>query len=92
VALLSQALASTPFPGGNYKAPPLQENRFLVDSVAAVPSAAELTARARAADRRLRGIGEKVVWVLDLFESMEERERMARAENDGMLTAMRNGA
>ena len=92
VALLSQALASTPFPGGNYKSPVLPENRFLVDSVAAAPSAAELTARARAADRRLRGVSEKVVWVLDLFESMEERDRLARAQDNGMLSAMRNGA
>jgi hypothetical protein len=60
--------------------------------VAAVPSAAELTARARAADRRLRGIGEKVVWVLDLFESLEqrERERLAEARDGGMLSAMPN--
>jgi 15-cis-phytoene synthase len=92
MALLSQALASTPFPGGNYKAPALEENRFLIDAVAAVPSAAELTARARAADRRLRGIGEKVVWVLDLFETLEqrERERLAQTRNTGMLSAMPN--
>ncbi len=37
VAVLSQALAATPFPGGDYKSPALPENGFLIDAVAAVP-------------------------------------------------------
>lgn len=91
VAVLSQALAATPFPGGDYKSPALPENGFLIDAVAAVPSATELAARAKAADRRLRGIGEKVVWVAELFEAMEQRERVSQEQNNAMFSAMRGG-
>ncbi|MCF7983632.1 MAG: phytoene/squalene synthase family protein [Thiohalocapsa sp.] len=70
VALLSQALAVTPFPGGRCKAPPLDENRFLVDAVAAAPL---MPGEAM----RNRGLEEKVVWVLDLFETLEQRDRLA---------------
>ena len=45
-------------------APPLEETRFLVDAVVeATPKAA------------LTGVGGRVIWVLELFEQLEERER-----------------
>jgi phytoene synthase len=85
VTLLSQAVAVTPFPGGSCKAPALEENRFLIDAVAGAPRPARLAAPQR------RRFEDKVLWVIDLFETLEERERIAQAEYDGMLPAMRNG-
>ena len=83
VALLSQALAATPFPGGHCKDPVLEENRFLVDAVAAAPAPAALNP----APVHRRGIEEKVVWVLDLFEALEQRDRLAADSGDGMQAA-----
>jgi phytoene synthase len=85
VTLLSQAVAVTPFPGGSCKAPALDENRFLVDAVASAPVPARLASSQR------RGFEDKVVWVIDLFETLEQRDRLAQAEYDGLLPAMRNG-
>ncbi len=90
VALLSQAIVATPFPGGDCKAEPLEENRFLIDAAAAAPRLRGCDAAGR------RRLGEKVVWVLDLFETLEERDRQARAEyaariRGDMLPAMRTG-
>ncbi|KAA6186650.1 phytoene/squalene synthase family protein [Thiohalocapsa marina] len=95
IGLLSQAVAVTPFPGGECDAPPLQENRFLVEAVAAAPVPAALRRGGRlagpaAAPPRKR-IGEKVVWVLDLLETLEQRDRLAAARNEDMLPALRNG-
>jgi phytoene synthase len=94
VTLLSQALAATPFPGGRCAAEPLAENRFLIDAVAAAPSSADLKARARgraAAAQHRRGITEKVVWVLEMLETLEERDRLAQAREGQMMPALRNG-
>jgi phytoene synthase len=78
MALLSQAIAATPFPGGDCDAQPLEENRFLIDAVAAAPAlpGRDATGRPR--------IGQKVVWLLDLFETLEERDRMAQSVGQSM--------
>jgi phytoene synthase len=77
-ALLASALATTagtavrdPRSSG---APPLEEARFLVDAVA-------LAARAPAtADGSgWRRVEDRVVWVIDLFERLERRERELQA-------------
>lgn len=52
-------------------APPLEETRFLVD---AVVYSAHRTAEERAA-KAPAGVGERVIWVLELFQQLEERER-----------------
>lgn len=92
MALLSQAIAATPFPGGDCDAEPLEENRFLIDAVAAAPAlpGRDATGRPR--------IGQKVVWLLDLFETLEERDRTAQAMGQSMerlggdmLSATRTG-
>jgi len=73
VTLLSRALAVTPFPGRDCIAAPLEENRFLVEAAAAAPLPSSLVP----ASAQRRNMGEKVVWVLDLFATLEERERLA---------------
>jgi phytoene synthase len=73
MTLLSQAIAATPFPGGDCNAEPLEENRFLVDAAASAPGLPGVDVNGR------KGIGPKVVWVLDLFETLEERDRLAMA-------------
>ncbi len=45
-------------------APALEETRFLVDAVVAATPKPALT-----------GVGGRVIWVLELFEQLEERER-----------------
>jgi len=74
MALLSQALAATPFPGKDCAAEPLEENRFLIDAAAKAPGLPGCDANGR------KGLGQKVVWVLDLFETLEERDRLAMAD------------
>jgi 15-cis-phytoene synthase len=78
MTLLSQAIVATPFPGGDCNAEPLEENRFLIDAVAAAPGlpGCDATGRPR--------IGRKVVWVLELFETLEERDRLAQAASRPM--------
>jgi phytoene synthase len=87
LTLLSQALAVTPFPGGDCKAQPLDENRFLIDAIVAAPA----RAKSQRPQSSKRGVGQKVVWVLDLFATLEQRERLAQNGDDGMLPALRNG-
>jgi phytoene synthase len=67
LTLLGRAMAVTPMPiKAVCTAEPLAENRFLVDALA-VPEATEVD----------KSVGAKVVWVLDLFQQLEERERAA---------------
>lgn len=85
LALLSQALVVTPFPGGDYRKEPLEENRFLVEAVASTPAVAKPLMPRR------RGLGDKMLWVLDLFETLEQREREAEGNRQAVLPAIRNG-
>ncbi len=50
-------------------APALPETRFLVDAVVAA------TPRSVGQSAAPAGVGERIVWVLELFEELEERER-----------------
>lgn len=73
LSLLSRAVVVTPFPGGKHAAPALAENQFLVDAIATTPAPKTLFGQ-RATRRRT---GDKLVRVLELFEALEERERLA---------------
>lgn len=87
MTLLSRALAVTPFPGGDCKSPALPENQFLVDAIACSPAPRSLIPTPAR-----RNIGDKVVWVLDLFETLEQRDRLAAQSADGTVgVAMQSG-
>jgi phytoene synthase len=85
VTLLSRALAATPFPGRRCAEPGLAENQFLIDAAAAKatpakPYPAQVRSPQAAAASTQGGpqsVGEKLIWVLDLFATLEQRERVA---------------
>jgi phytoene synthase len=90
VTLLSRAVASTPFPGRHCADDALDENQFLVSAAAdddagrrspgqpAVVRGASAEAAGAAPPRSgPQSIGEKLLWVLDLFATLEERQRVA---------------
>ena len=51
----------------------LDETRFLIDAVAKTPM------RHRAPEVRSKPIEDRVVWVIDLFARLEQRDRLQRA-------------
>jgi phytoene synthase len=70
VQLLAPILGTAVLSPRYVSAPPLDETRFLVDAVVySSYRAAEEQASAPA------GLGNRVIWVLELFEQLEERER-----------------
>ena len=87
VTLLSRAVAATPFPGRSCADPALSENQFLVSAAAAKAGLARSRAAVlrsdQGASQRLTGqeapqsVSGKLVWVLDLFATLEERQRAA---------------
>ncbi|MBK1647860.1 phytoene/squalene synthase family protein [Rhabdochromatium marinum] len=79
LTLLGRAMAVTPLPiKAVCTAEPLEENRFLVDALAQPE-----------ADAVEGGVGAKVLWVLDLFQELEERERADAGFNQA--AAVSNG-
>jgi len=103
VALLSRAVAATPFPASrNCAEPALAENQFLVSAAAAEGTpvssrAAALrfshgTSRRRAGQAVPQSAGEKLIWVLDLFATLDERQRMASlGQEAGLMRASTGG-
>lgn len=85
VTLLSRALAATPFPGRRCAEPALAENQFLVSAATATTTGVKSSpATVRAPSQRdgamrtsPQSVGEKLIWVLDLFATLEQRQRMA---------------
>ncbi len=71
VQLLAPILGTAVLSPRYVTAPPLEETRFLVDAVAYSSHRAQDDATAVPAP----GIGNRVIWVLELFEQLEERER-----------------
>jgi 15-cis-phytoene synthase len=70
VQLLAPILGTSVLSPRYVSAPPLEETRFLVDAVVySGHRSLEETSAAPA------GIGNRVIWVLELFEQLEERER-----------------
>lgn len=70
VQLLAPILGTAVLSPRYVSAPPLEETRFLVDAVVySGQRPQQETAPGRA------GIGARVIWVLELFEQLEERER-----------------
>lgn len=100
VTLLSRAVAATPFPGRGCAEPALDENQFLVDAAATqqparsgatVVRSAASAARA-SAPRETKSVGEKLVWVLDLFATLDERQRAAAlGRESGLMQATSGG-
>ncbi len=101
VTLLSRAVAATPFPGRHCAEPALAENQFLVSAAAAKARpersrAAILRSGQAAGQHRTeqpapQSVGEKLIWVLDLFATLEERQRMASIGQDGGLMRVSTG-
>jgi len=75
--ILADAWAAARRPSAAAAAADLAEGRFLLDALAHPPSAAESpqdTPRERA---RWPRVGDRVVWLVDLFERLERRDRAA---------------
>ncbi|MBK5929657.1 phytoene/squalene synthase family protein [Halochromatium salexigens] len=87
VTLLSRAVAATPFPGRRCADPALPENQFLVSAAAAKAGPArsrsavlrsdQVTGQHLTEQQTPQSVGEKLVWVLDLFATLDERQRTA---------------
>jgi phytoene synthase len=105
VTLLSRAVVATPFPSRRCADPALPENQFLVSAVAseagsarsraAVIRAGQAGNRRQAAghSRSPQSAGEKLLWVLDLFATLEERQRMAAmSQHPGLMRASTGGS
>jgi 15-cis-phytoene synthase len=67
--LVAAAMAASVARRGDAALPPLEETRFLVEAVTPAP------------ETRAPSFGEQIVWVIDLFARLEERERLARARS-----------
>jgi phytoene synthase len=102
VTLLSRAVAATPFPGRRCADPALPENQFLVSAAAsqtqparsgaAVVRSGQGVNQRQAGRRGPQSPGEKLLWVLDLFATLDERQRMASlSQNGGLMRASSGG-
>jgi 15-cis-phytoene synthase len=78
--LLPRALACAAMRPMRANLPPLEETRFLVEAVESCPAAPQQTAVRRAPVPTKRTVEERVVWVLDLIERLEERDRARYAQ------------
>jgi len=70
--LLAMCAGSVPRDGLSQRS--LAETRFLIDAVVAHPHAPH-------APRRLKPVEDRVVWVLDLFTRLEQRDRLLRGRS-----------
>ena len=70
VQLLAPILGTAVLSPRYVSAPPLEETRFLVDAVVYSGQRSQ-----EGASTSRAGIGDRVIWVLELFEQLEERER-----------------
>jgi 15-cis-phytoene synthase len=71
--LLSPAGEAAPARGCAVDSPPLDETRFLIEAVAAMPP--------RPPKPSIRPVQDRVVWVIDLFARLERRDQMLRARS-----------
>jgi len=79
--LLFTKLALSDFlPTRKVVAPPADEAKFLVDAVAAVPDWPEASKGLIRPPIRWWSFSDRVIWVLDLFERLEQREELARRQ------------
>jgi len=76
--LLTRALAAAAVVERRPAVAPLDETRFLVEAVAAVPLSALHRAMAHAQTPRWWNVHERAVWLIGLFERLERREQMQR--------------
>jgi phytoene synthase len=80
IALLGRALAAVPSPAHLLAAQPLPAVAYLVDAVTAAPPAYHAPPQRSVRRRTLRlpvlGVDERVGWVIDLFDRLEQRERL----------------
>lgn len=77
--LVPRILWTSAFPRRGEARLELAETRFLVEAAAAAPLPRGTEAQGRR-EPALAGIEGRAVWVLDLFERLERRDRMRRAE------------
>jgi phytoene synthase len=88
-ALLPRVLASAARPGIRFSKkalPPLDETRFLVEAVESCPATQPVRTR-RVPDRNHRTVEDRAVWVLDLFQRLEERDHLHEVQTYGSLAA-----
>jgi phytoene synthase len=65
--------------------PPLAATRYLVEAVGPLPASRDAEVAAVAGDPTMaRGVRAKALWVIDLFERLEMRDRMAAAAAHGI--------
>jgi phytoene synthase len=77
VKLLAPILGTAILSPRYVAAPPLEETRFLVDAVVYAGR------RGTDAGKAPAGVGERVIWVLELFQQLEERERATTSQAVG---------
>jgi phytoene synthase len=77
--LLTQALQRSVFPRRGNAVRSLGETRFLVDCAAVAGAGAGESTRRAVPGLSLSQVQERALWVLDLFERLERRDRMRRA-------------
>ena len=81
--LIARALAASAAAQRSPAQPPLAATAFLVESVAATPAPVHAAAAGAArAPRATEGFGDRLVWLLELFERLERSER-ARGQGAG---------
>ncbi|RAI39545.1 phytoene/squalene synthase family protein [Rhodoplanes roseus] len=77
LALLARSFAAAPLVGRGRAAPPLAETAFLIDAVTSHPLG---RVRPDPALASWWDLGPRIVWVLDLFERLGQRDGVAAAE------------
>ena len=81
VSLLPRVLAAA-LPRAVISLPPLAETQFLVEAVKAQPLPQTINPRAPLAQHG--SVSEQVLWVLDLFGRMDERDRLSSMQRAGL--------
>ncbi|EPY03355.1 phytoene/squalene synthase family protein [Magnetospirillum fulvum] len=76
--LLTKIVLSDFIPTHRVVAPPVEEARFLVDAVAAIPDWPEASKGKIRPPIRWWSFTDRAIWVLDLFEQLERRDQLQR--------------
>jgi phytoene synthase len=79
-ALLARAFAAATLAGRGEPAPPLEETRFLVEAVA---NGSPRPSRSVPDELPWWNLGDRVVWVFELFERLDRRQEVGRGTTGG---------